>query len=854
LLRELQYTIMMVVRQNRTHNRRTGLVARVTEDLFNASSDRDSRPKDDLDSAILDRSLFNLSSSDSSLLSHVDLTPHTEWDESRARKKKNGHTSTNNEMVAEAGDGKLRPSEKKARAPASLWKAVMKEVMGSSVVHQQSESESELKVKNKNNFASHISAPADLNDANFFPKGGDESGADRSSEKKARTHALWNAIKKEVMGSSMHQIESELRRKNEADQAANVGTENAGTAESESKDNGEQGDRSLEKKARASALWKKVTKKEIMGLGVNKEQGLNEALNKSSRGLFSNNRSMKNARKHSSLLDLTQPQENRINTPEGLGETKSQLGEYEKRTITKAKRVDLRLLFKKALSVPLLDKGNILPIENEARDFDDGNIIGSDTIEKLASSESKSFERLQSLVKEVESIFTGDDGEERVGDSRHAAKSPAKHLARRGLASRSNPRRGRRSHYRRAISDPSVTVNYDQPRDMEGKCRSIRGEENRINTPEGLEETKSQLSEYEKRAITKAKRVDLRLLFKKALSVPLLDKGNILPIENEARDFDDGDIIGSDTIEKLASSEESKSFERLQSLAKEAESIFAGDDGEETVGDSRLAAKSPAKHLARRGSASRSNPRRGHRSHYRKAISDPSLTVDYDQPRDMGGKCRSDCGEDSREEAMQCSSGEDPANRSEKQQTKREERSPRRGRRSQFRKAGSEPTLLADSTSWESSETFECWPPDEMKKESRPLRDGDAREVKQYGARDAWKRPSKQLRKGGEGRRDRTPTSGRRSQLRRTASDRTSKVVTSMEKLEILFSGHKSTTAIEIFSQSPASANEVKDEAPLFASLNSFLSAQKIEEERRRTPSFDDTSLDEDSTINSMEV
>jgi hypothetical protein len=124
---------------------------------------------------------------------------------------------------------------------------------------------------------------------------------------------------------------------------------------------------------------------------------------------------------------------------------------------------------------------------------------------------------------------------------------------------------------------------------------------------------------------------------------------------------------------------------------------------------------------------------------------------------------------------------------------------------------------------------------------------GDAREVK-YGARDASrKRPSKQLRKGREEGRQpsRIPTSRRRSRsrprLRRTASDPSSKEVTSMEKLEILLSGHNSTTAIDIFSQVLA--------PPLFPSLDSSLSPNKTADERRRKPSFDDKSLDEDSTI-----
>lgn len=741
----------MLVHQNGSFNRRsTDLVTGALMSGLSASNHRDSRPKEDLNSTVLDQirhppghkqmgnSSFNRSLSAFSL-SQVDLTPPTEWDESR--KKKKGLASTKNEMFAENGDGKDRPSEKKARA-ASLWKAVIKEVMGSNV-HQP---ESELRVKNKNNFASHIiSAPAaDLSNAKLFPKGGDES-AEPSPDKKARTTALWKAIKKEVMGSSLHQVEPESRKKNktnltsprtsgsesilsivparpkegdenterpsekkarasplwkivkkdimgssvhqieseslrksEVDRAAEISAENPATAESGSKDDGEQADRLLERKARVSALWNKVTKKEMMGLGVNNKQGLTETLNNSSRGLSSSNRSlMKKARQQSSLRDLSQPQENRINT-EGLEETKSHLPrEDKKRASTKSKRVDRRLLLKKALSAPLMNQENALPVVDGAQDFADGNIIDSENIETAASEPFKSFER---LVKEVESTFSGDNGEETLGDSRLVRKSPDKNLRRRSTSttsmSMSNPRRGRRSHYRKAISDPSLTVSDEPREDTEDKHRSFRGE-------------------------------------------------------------------------------------------------------------------------------------------------------------------------DSREEEATARSSRDPVKRSEKQQTKREERAPRKGRRSQFRKAGSDPDL-GNSTSWESSERFECRPPEEMEKESWLLRDGDAREVKHRGARDVSKRPSKPLRKGGEGRHARIFTSGRRSQLRRTASDRSSKVVTPMEKLEILLSGHNSTTSIEIFSQLLVPANEVKNEPPLFAPLNSCLNAKKDAEE---ASSFDDTSLDEDSTI-----
>lgn len=282
------------------------------------------------------------------------------------------------------------------------------------------------------------------------------------------------------------------------------------------------------------------------------------------------------------------------------------------------------------------------------------------------------------------------------------------------------------------------------------------------------------------------------------------------------------------------------------------------------MGDSRITVKNPKKQTrTRRGSRSRSrsDPRRARRSHLPKSTSNPCLT-EYDQPssRETEDKSRPFRDEYPREEEAIAyySSRDQRANRSEKkQQMKREERSPRRRDRSQLRNRGSDPAVAPESTSLESSEMFECyWAPEqEMEEEWGPLRDDDAasEEVKkQYGAvRAVSKRSPKQLRKGGEGRHPtRSPRSGRRSQFRKTASDRSLKEVTPMEKLETLFSaGHNSTSTLM---EMPSSCvlEPVKNEPPrVFASLNSLLSVDQSAEERRRNPSCDDASLDEDSTI-----
>jgi hypothetical protein len=708
---------MVVVRQNGSPNISTGVVAAVTSDL-NASSHRDSRPKEDLDcdntvldqllhhpvrkqnggvSGMMGNSSINLSSSALWSLSQVDLTPHTEWESTR--KKNKGHASTNNETLAEAGDGKDRPSEKKAARVASLWKAVKKEVMGSSVY----QTESELRAENKNNLAS-ISTPADLNNAKFFPKeGGDAESADRSSEKKAHTHALWNIVKKEVMGSRVHQAEPVLRKKNKTNSTSRASESILSTIQARPKEGDENTERPSEKKARATPL-SKIVKKDIMGSSVHHES--------------------ESRRKYEAVQAAEVSTEKNAATAES-GSNKNEDGEQEAG----------RPLEKKALASALWNK----VMKKEAMDSG---------VKKQGIDETWNNNSRGGLSSSYQSLM----------------------------------KKARKQSSARDLTQP---------------------EENRINT-DGLEETKKQLRGDKKLAITKWKRVNPRLLLKKALSQPsIMNQWNTLPVEKEARDFADGNIIESNNI-----ASKSKSYERLQSQAKEVECNFSGDDGEETVGK---------KYLVRRRSTSRSrsNSRRGRRSH----PPDPSLTEQYDQPRDADDKHRSFGEEDSMEEAIAYSS-RDPAKRSEKQQRKREERSPRRGRRSQLRKLYSDPALADSSTSWPEG---------------------------QYDARDVSKLHSKQLRKQGEVRRARTPISGRRSQFRRAASEPSLKEVTAMEKLEILFSGHNSLTSTQTFSQDLAPANEVKkNEPPMFAS---FKSAKKTAEEQRRKLSFDDTSLDEDSTI-----
>lgn len=274
---------MMVVRQDGSVNRSAAAVVAAVKSALNASSHRDSRTKEDLDKRVLDKSLhspgrkqtgvsgmmlgkssFNPSSSSALLsLSQVDLAPHTEWG-SRKKINRSHASSINNETCAEAGDGKYRPSENKARA-ASLWKAVKKEVRGGSSVHR---SESESRVKNRKNLASHGSAPAGLNTAKFFPKGGDEN-TERSSEKKAPTSALWKVVKKEVMGGSTvhHQAELESRKKNKSHLTSLASESSLSIVQPRPKEGDENTERPSEKKARASVLWK-IVKKDIIGSSV----------------------------------------------------------------------------------------------------------------------------------------------------------------------------------------------------------------------------------------------------------------------------------------------------------------------------------------------------------------------------------------------------------------------------------------------------------------------------------------------------------------------------------------------------------------------------------------------------------